>query len=457
MSFLAPLHISMVATRRLLDKLGLEHHPGDSRNVGFTQLRPEHEHPCMIFSSSTEGRAVGKMQHLLSASLAALILATSLGIGSSYANQVENDYIHSLVSVSTIALRTNGALQRAAVRQPDLLLFYGSSELKTGGPFNGAEFFKTYPSGFAVFGVSKNSADAIILLQEIAGLGSGLKGKRIVISFSPEFFLWDETPAVVYESNFSAVDANQFIFSSALDLSVKESGAKRMLDYPQTLKREPLLKFATENLASGTLGGRVLYLVAFPLGRLQLWALRLGEHWQALADIRGIRGLSANVKRKSSSLDWASLVDQSTHSYQEDVGDDPFGLADAFWEQNKQLWTQQKNDLFDQRFATLLRRSGEWGDLSLLLMELRELGAEPLIVTTPWDGFFYDYRGVSAAARAQYYEMLSQVGHAYGVSVVSFGDHEYDKLFFLDVGHPSMKGWVYYDQALDAFYHGNLR
>ena len=139
------------------------------------------------------------------------------------------------------------------------------------------------------------------------------------------------------------------------------------------------------------------------------------------------------------------------------VGDDPFGLADAFWEQNKQLWTQQKNDLFDQRFATLLRRSGEWGDLSLLLTELRGLGAKPLIVTTPWDGFFYDYRGVSAAARAQYYKMLAQVGQAYGVPVVSFGDHEYDKLFFLDVGHPSMKGWVYYDQALDAFYHGNLR
>lgn len=397
------------------------------------------------------------MRHLLSASLAALIMATSLGIGSSYASQVETRYIHALVSASTLELRTNGAFQRAAIRQPDLLLFYGSSELKTGGPFNGGEFFKTYPTGFAVFGVSRPSADAILILQQAARLGSVLKGKKIVVSFSPQFFLWHETPAGVYEANFSTVDAYEFIFSSALDLTIKESAAKRMLEYHDSLGQEALLKFATENLASGTLGGRLLYLATFPLGKLRLWTLRLGEHWQALADLRGVGGLNPDVKRQTSSPDWARLEAQATHSSQEVAGDDPFGLTDPFWEENKQRWIEQKNDLFDRRFTRMLQESQEWGDLSLLLRELRELGAEPLIVTAPWDGFYYDYRGVSAAARAQYYQRLEQIGHAYGVAVVSFSDHEYDKMFFLDVGHPSMKGWVNYDQALDAFYHGSLR
>jgi len=398
----------------------------------------------------------GKMSHLLPASLAALIVAAGLAIGNYYANQIENSYVHALVSVTTLHLRTNSALQRAALQQPDLLMFYGSSELTTGGPFNGGEFFKSYPTGFALFGVAGPSSDAIAILQETATLGSGLKGKKIVISLSPQFFLWDKTPDGVYEANFSSQNAYELIFSTDLDLYLKQAAAKRMLDYPQTLRRDPLLKFAVENLAEGNLSSRALYLAAFPLGRLHLWALRLQEQWEVLSDIQG-NGTSPKVARQPSTLDWAKLEVQSMLPYEQDTGDDPFGFPDPLWEENKQEWTLQKNDLFDQRFVRLLRRSKEWGDLGLLLTALRELGAQPLIVISPFDGFFYDYRGVSAAARAQYYQRIDLVGQAYGAPVVTFEDHEYDKFFFLDVGHPSMKGWVYYDRALDAFYHGTIR
>jgi D-alanine transfer protein len=93
----------------------------------------------------------------------------------------------------------------------------------------------------------------------------------------------------------------------------------------------------------------------------------------------------------------------------------------------------------------------------LLLRILHAWGAKPLVITLPFDGLFYDFQGVSAKARAEYYTRLHVLGARYGAAVAAFDDHEYDRLFFTDVSHPSMKGWVYYDQALDAFYHDTLQ
>jgi poly-D-alanine transfer protein DltD len=50
------------------------------------------------------------------------------------------------------------------------------------------------------------------------------------------------------------------------------------------------------------------------------------------------------------------------------------------------------------------------------------------------------------------------VVRAYGVPVLNFADHDRDSHFVQDASaHPSEMGWVYYDQALDAFFHDQLR
>ena len=36
---------------------------------------------------------------------------------------------------------------------------------------------------------------------------------------------------------------------------------------------------------------------------------------------------------------------------------------------------------------------------------------------------------------------------------VDFSDHEEDRFFFNDTGHPSAKAWIFYDHGIDDFYH----
>jgi poly-D-alanine transfer protein DltD len=111
----------------------------------------------------------------------------------------------------------------------------------------------------------------------------------------------------------------------------------------------------------------------------------------------------------------------------------------------------------DAGFLETLDRAAEWTDLDILLHGLSELGVEPILLTQPLPGTYYDYVGVSYAARQAFYTRLRSAASPFGVPVVDFANHDYDLYFVNDPNsHLSRKGWVYYAQALDAFFHGAL-
>ena len=108
-------------------------------------------------------------------------------------------------------------------------------------------------------------------------------------------------------------------------------------------------------------------------------------------------------------------------------------------------------------FTSDLNHSTEWTDFELALQILTELGAKPLILSRPIDGPIWDALGVSALARNAYYDKLQKTVALYGFSFVDFENHDNDKYFSVDPGsHCSPEGWIYVDQTLDQFFHGNL-
>ena len=113
-----------------------------------------------------------------------------------------------------------------------------------------------------------------------------------------------------------------------------------------------------------------------------------------------------------------------------------------------------RNTRTEELFLSTLERSQEWVDLELLLRELNELGARPLLLSMPIHGGWYDYVGVTYAARRAYYEKLRGISARYHVPVVDFADHDADRSFCRDpMGHLAPNGLLYYDQVLDDFFH----
>ncbi|HXY60995.1 MAG TPA: D-alanyl-lipoteichoic acid biosynthesis protein DltD, partial [Chthoniobacterales bacterium] len=63
-------------------------------------------------------------------------------------------------------------------------------------------------------------------------------------------------------------------------------------------------------------------------------------------------------------------------------------------------------------------------------------------------------RGVSRNARQLYYDKLRELAGQYRFPVIDFDDHDTDSDFLIArKEHPSPQGWMYYNRALNDFFH----
>jgi D-alanine transfer protein len=156
-------------------------------------------------------------------------------------------------------------------------------------------------------------------------------------------------------------------------------------------------------------------------------------------------------------IDWAALLKRADRDYRSHADNNPFGFDNQAWTTMHARWVlKKKNTMNDEEFRQRVAQTPEWSDLDLLLDGLKDMGAEPLLLSTPLNGGYYDYTGVTYEGRRAYYDKLRTVAAAHGVPVVDFAEHDDDKYFLIDPGHLSSKGWIYFAQAFDAFYHDRL-
>jgi D-alanine transfer protein len=374
--------------------------------------------------------------HLSSALIACALTAAILCGGRLLAMHLEKRTIHSTAPRDFFIKNQGLAFERTASRASDILLLYGSSELIDPIPNRASDFFSREPTGFEVCPVGKAGTTSLIILQKLGALGSALHGRKVAISLSPSSFL---TPAVrpeFYAGNFSLAAASGTLFGNALDLNLKAQIAKRMLQFPDTLGRDGLLQLAASCLASGRPLDHVVLTAMWPLGKLQNIILDLQDHFEALVYILSGGKPAPNWLRPLSS--------HKVHLHKASAGDG-----------RDKLTTESLDAIYpakDVAFRARVTTASEWTDLDLLFRTLTELRARPLILSMPIDT--YVARGVSRSAHEVYYDRMRELTGRYHFPLVEFEDHDPDPTFLIARReHPTPKGWMYYNRALDNFFH----
>lgn len=355
------------------------------------------------------------------------------------------------------------ALQQAALDTACLLPVYGSSELNLHAaynrPFHATYLFRGLPTGFTIFPVGKAASTCLIILQKLAAVGPALRGRKVAISLSPFWFFGSLRPDG-YSGNFSALHAGELAFNTRLSLRLRQDAARRMLQYPESLSNRPLLRFALENLADGSPLAVACYDAVVPLGILHNTLLRFQDHVSVVSYLWKHPAMAPCPisPRGGCALDWPTLHRQADALYRARSDNNEFGMDNDKWDrQLRQEMLQQRHTQSDEAFLGTLKRNQEWVDLELLLRELSELGAQPLLLSIPIHGRWYDQLGISYTARRVYYQHLREVSDLYHVPVIDFADHDDDPLFCHDnMGHLAPGGLVACNQVLDGFFHGAI-
>ncbi len=412
--------------------------------------------------------------HLASALAAVILGVVVLQAFGFYARSLEYRSITALAADEAIIekdgklapIKNQGtALQQAALDSGCLLPVYGSSELNLLAaytrPFHPTILFHDRPTGFTIFPVGKAGTTCLIVLQKLAAVGPALQGRKVAISLSPCFFFQTiPVRADAYAGNFSDLHAGELAFDTRLSLRLRQDAARRMLQFPATLANRPLLRFALENLASGSPFSLACYDAVLPLGIMHNAILRYQDHWNVVSYLwqHPEKPLSPKSPRGAPPLEWPLLHQQAVASYRPHSNNNAFGLDNDKWDAKfRQDMLQPRNTGPEEVFRSTLERSHEWLDLELLLRELNELGARPLLLSMPIHGGWFDYQGVTYTARRAYYEKLRAISARYHAPVVDFADHDADQSFCCDPkGHLAPNGFVYYNQVFDGFFHNAI-
>jgi D-alanine transfer protein len=441
------------------------------------------------------GRPVG----ILAAVLAAALAVAGLRAGQAYALRLAQRYVAAVAAPSLPIKYEDLTFQRAALAAGDLLPIYGSSELFCcGQPDIGTQFFAQRPTGFEPFAVGRAGTGDLFFLETVGALGHDLRGRRVVLSESPQWFFGPQGITAGYDGNFSPEIATAFVFDAPLPLPLKEAAARRMLAHPLSLRGQDLLRLALAELADPTPSHLLAYELLQPAGRLLAWGLQLQDAWDTVRFIRQHLQPHAGAARRQPSpgepatpqpspvrppaageaalaaaalphgrgpIDWPRIAAAATALQAERAAaaGDPFGLTDDRRQlgQALVLYCRGRTNRDGQAYpypaawARTMRDSAEWTDLALELQALRDLGAQALVWTVPFPGVYDDYTPLSAPARQAYYDRFQQVVAPAGFPWLSFRDHDEDRYFMGNSGaHFSPRGWVFADRALDLFWHG---
>jgi D-alanine transfer protein len=396
-------------------------------------------------------------RELLAALLSIGLMAGGLATARSYVRSLEDGSVEALAPRMFDLKNQGSELQAAAFRHPNLLVIYGSSELEGPNPYHASNVFRDLPTGFTIFPVGRGETTSLIMLQDLAAVGSAVRGKQVVLSLSPPwFFLHDRSPNF-YAPNYSRLHLSGLIYSTDLSYATRQRAARQLLQTPKIFDDDPIVRFGAERLVDDTPLSRVEYWAALPLGLADHAFIELQDVWSTFSYLQS-RSSEPPPDRTNGDIDWTQLTVSAEAEQAELTNNNELGFDNTIWTQKyRRLVDERRGQSDDAWFIDNLRHNAEFTDLDILLSGLSDLGAQPLLISAPIPGKYYDTIGISAEARQLYYARLRELATAHSVPLVDFQDHDYDTHFVTDPNsHLSRKGWVYYDRALDAFYHGSL-
>ncbi|MFN8411482.1 MAG: D-alanyl-lipoteichoic acid biosynthesis protein DltD [Anaerolineales bacterium] len=400
-----------------------------------------------------------KAPHLSASIIAFLGALLAAGLFVVYASQFEKKYIHSIAQLDFHAVLKGQVLQRLAFKQKDLLVLYGSSEVVlVPSDYEAYKFFRNYPTGFMVFTVANKGTSMLSMAQDLAALGPDMRGKKFVISFAPATATMGPGGAMNadnYDPNFSELHALELAFSPYIKWETKGRAAKRMLDYPNTLAERPFLKFTLQALADGSTLGRIKYILAWPLGRLQIAIINVQDHYAVWDFTRHQSTEKLKVTRKEETIDWQADLATAEQQQIKRSDTNTFGVDNDRWLRGQELMQNlPAPGSKDARFVENVQKALDWNDMDILLTIVKELDGRPLLLGRPMNVGLWEALGYSEDAQNTYYQMLHQTADSYGYPIVDFRQYGRDKYFSVDMAsHSSPKGWMYINEVLDNFYH----
>lgn len=339
-------------------------------------------------------------------------------------------------------------LKKLSLSQNDNYLIFGSSELGSMvKPFHPDYFFANKKTEFQVNIIGRGYSQSLIHSIDLAALSNELKGKKIVIIISPQWFTKEGLTQNTFNMNFSPLQFYTAMFNNNLNSLVKLDLCKRVysLGSGGTLQVR-VFSFLYSN---NTLVSKSILTLLMPYYNLQNKILSIKDKIQTYKFIKQY-GKQKQINLVATTIDWDKERSKAVIQGKQESNNNDFQMENGYY--NRYIKDNLKNLKGSLESGSYLQ-SSEYGDLKLLMDICKTADIKPIFVSVPMNGKWYDYAEFSKEDRQKYYQKVNKLITSNGFQVADFSKNEYDEYFLKDAMHLGWQGWIDVDEAIDEYYH----
>ena len=327
------------------------------------------------------------------------------------------------------------------------ILVFGSSELSASDDI-------AYPPALYNFGnsdynvimVGRGTMQSLHHAITLGAVSDKISNKKVVLIVSPQWFTASHLSDVAYSSRFSEPLFARMVKNNRLSYETKRRLVDRVQSYlktgnPEEYERVKLYdKVYVER--TGSIPERL---------QISVWTgltsnKQEKDFLEEIADVR----VNADTERViAKDIDYAALLERAERAGIEACTNNDLYIYDDYYTTYVEQAIEKVKGLDEGASYSV---SPEYDDLELFLLVCKETEINPLVISVPVNGIWYDWLGFSQAEREDYYQKIREICGKYNVSILDFSDKEYEHYFLKDTMHLGWKGWVYFNEAVYRFY-----
>lgn len=327
----------------------------------------------------------------------------------------------------------------------DTIVVFGSSELNhcKNTKYHPENMFKD--NKFNMMLIGEGYDQCLFHTTALAALDEGIKDRKVVLILSPQWFRKGGVKPKAYASRFSEAnfvemlnnprlsdEEKRYIINRSKKLLVDD---KKMLDKIKMYERIILDK-------NGNLIDDFTYKIdSFFLKEKQ------NQSIVSRAILSNIE-YDKNKSLKNKEIDWDKYLLDAEEEGMKEANNNEFAIKNRYYDFKLKGNLDKRKD---KKVKTGYSVSKEYEDFEHFLRVCKELKIEPLIVSIPVNGKWYDYTGFTQEKRQEYYDNIKDIVNKYDVELVDFSDREYEDYFLEDTIHLGWKGWVNVNEQIYKF------
>ncbi|MBC2279138.1 D-alanyl-lipoteichoic acid biosynthesis protein DltD [Listeria welshimeri] len=339
-------------------------------------------------------------------------------------------------------------IQKEALKDGNYLPIYGSSELSRVDQFHPSVVSKKYKQGYTPFLLGRPGTQSLSHFLDVNALGNSLKGKKVVVVLSPQWFGPRGVSDPSFGANFSPLHAYKFALENTKNTPERIYAAKRLLSF-QVVQSDDTLKKLLENII--TPGPNKPHNVKLTriAGNIELKMLERKDDLES----KVITGSKQNrvdkgIKALPDQLDYNQLDELAKNIGEKSTQGNPFNVKGHYYEKKiKPVQEKMKNTRQSLRYD----KSPEYGDLQLLMDAFKKAGADVIFINPPINGKWIDYIGMNKQGLKNYYAKTKKQIESQGFKYFSLEQYQNDPYYLEDTIHLSWRGWVQIDKVLADF------